>query len=208
MSTRFNTTAGWVLFAGIVALGFTSVSGKFFSADKVHRPDQMGFPIEGAEEEGGADSGPSLATLLASADLAKGESVFGKCVSCHTINQGGADGIGPNLYAVMGGKVGGHIAGYAYSAALSGVGGTWGFENMDAWLTSPRAFANGTKMSFAGLGKSEDRANLIAYLNAQGSNLPLPAAEEPAAEEEVPADESENADAAAEEAAGEEASDA
>ena len=68
----------------------------------------------------------------------------------------------------------GHVAGYSYSDALRSVGGTWTWEAMDAWLRSPRTFAPGTKMTFAGLGDAEDRANLMAYLNAQGSNMPLP----------------------------------
>src|SRR3546814_4603688 len=67
----------------------------------------MGYPIEGVEPEGGegAEAGPSIATLLASADPAKGEAVFKKCVACHTVNQGGANGIGPNLYAVVGEEI-------------------------------------------------------------------------------------------------------
>ena len=120
------------------------------------------------EEEGAADSGPSLATLLASGSASAGEGVFAKCTACHTIAQGGADGIGPNLYGVMGTGIGQHVAGFAYSSALSGHGGEWNFENMDAWLTSPRAFANGTKMSFAGLSNPEDRANVILYLLENG----------------------------------------
>ena len=83
----------------------------------------------------------------------------------------------------MGEEIGHGKHGFAFSAALAGMGGSWDFEKMNAWLTSPRKFAPGTKMSFAGLSSPEDRANLIVYLNAQGSNLPLPAAEAaPAAE--------------------------
>jgi cytochrome c len=179
MEDRFNTIAGWALGSGIVALGLSIVSGMYFEADKDHPPHEMGYVIEGVAAEGGAEEVP-LATLLAAADIAKGESVFKKCTSCHTINSGGANGIGPNLFGVMGQPIGKHVAGFAYSSALSGHGGDWTFENMDAWLKSPKKFADGTKMTFAGLGKPEDRANLLAYLNAQGSNLPLPAA--PAAE--------------------------
>lgn len=182
MGDKFNTIAGWVLFGGIVALGLSSVSSRVFSADKPHAPHEPGYEIVAAEE-GEADAGPSLATLLAAADAAKGEKIFAKCTACHTIDAGGANGIGPNLHGVLGQPVGKHVAGFAYSGALSGHGGTWDFANMDAWLASPKAFAPGTKMSFAGLSKPEDRANLIAYLNAQGSNLPLPTPEEPAVED-------------------------
>src|SRR3546814_6655406 len=100
----------------------------------------MGYPIEGVEPEGGegAEAGPSIATLLASADPAKGEAVFKKCVACHTVNQGGANGIGPNLYAVVGEEIGTGKAGFAFSDALKSKGGTWTFEALDQWLTSPR----------------------------------------------------------------------
>jgi cytochrome c len=175
MEDRFNTIAGWALFAGIVGLGLTSISSHYFSADKPHRPHHMGYEIEGVEAEGG-EEGPPLATLLASADIAKGEATFAKCTSCHTINAGGTAGIGPNLHGVMGTAIGSHAPGFAYSDALKSHGGNWTWENMDAWLKSPKAFANGTKMTFAGLGKAEDRAALLLYLNSQGSSLPLPAA--------------------------------
>jgi cytochrome c len=182
MNDRFNTIAGWTLFSGVVALGLSSVSAKYFEADKHHRPHEMGYAIEGVEAEGaGGDAGPSFNTLLASADVAKGEKLFGKCVSCHTINAGGPNGIGPNLHGVVGEAIGKGAGGFAFSSALSGKGGNWTFDLLNEWLTSPKAFAPGTKMSFAGLGKTEDRANLIAYLNTQGSNLPLPAADAPAA---------------------------
>ena len=177
-----NTIAGWVLAGGIAALGFSIVSGKYFHAGNPERPEVMGYVIEGVETAGAADAGPSIETLLQTADAAAGEKVFGKCAACHTINQGGANGIGPNLWATMG-KPHAHVAGFAYSDALKSIPGNWDWTNMDAWLASPRKYADGTKMTFAGLGKAEDRANLMVYLNAQGSNLPLPAA--PVAEEPV-----------------------
>jgi cytochrome c len=176
MDDRFNTIAGWALFAGIVALGGSIVSGKLFHAE---RPEKMGYAIEGVEAEGGAgaDAGPGLNTLLASADVAAGEKVFGKCAACHTVNQGGANGIGPNLYATVGEAVAEGKGGFAFSDALKKKGGKWTFDQLDAWLKSPREYAPGTKMTFAGLGNGVDRANVIAYMNAQGSNLPLPAAD-------------------------------
>ncbi len=177
MEDRFNTTAGWVLFAGIVALGASSVAGHYFSADKPHRPEKMGYVIEGVVEEGGEEAAAvPIETLLASADAAKGEASFKKCMACHTIAAGGANGIGPNLHGIMGLPVGKHSAGFAYSADLSGHGGNWDWANMDAWLKNPKKFAAGTKMSFAGLGDAQERANLMVYLNSQGSSLALPAA--------------------------------
>jgi len=193
MSDRFNTAAGWALFAGIVALGGAIVSSKIFHEE---RPEKMGYAIEGVEAEGeaGAASGPGLNTLLASADVAAGEKVFAKCAACHTVNQGGANGIGPNLYATVGEEIGHGKAGFAFSEALKGEGGSWTFEALDHWLKSPREFAPGTKMTFAGLGNPADRANLIAWLNTQGSNLPLPAADAaPAAAEGANAAEAGNA---------------
>ena len=180
MGDRFNTVAGWALFAGIIALGGAIVSSKYFHDE---RPEQMGYAIEGVEVEGEAgDSGPGLNTLLATADVAAGEKVFAKCAACHTANSGGANGIGPNLFGVVG-KAHGHLAGFAYSEALKSVPGNWTFEALDKWLKSPREYAPGTKMTFAGLGNPADRANLIAWLNTQGSNLPLPAADAPPAAE-------------------------
>lgn len=177
MADRFNTIAGWTLFSGIVAIGLGSLSGHYFGADKVHRPEKMGYAIAGVEAEGdGAKAAVPIETLLATADAAKGEATFKKCASCHTVNSGGANGIGPNLFGVFGKPIGKHAAGFAYSPALSGKGGNWDFAAMNEWLTNPKKFAEGTKMSFAGLGDAAERANLMVYLNAQGSNLPLPAA--------------------------------
>src|SRR5688572_28293481 len=132
MDDRFNTIAGWTLFGGIVALGFASVSRHYFEADKAHRPHEMGYAIEGVVVEGeGGEAAVPLPNLLAAADPAKGEAIFAKCKACHTIDQGGANGIGPNLYAIMGKLIGKSAAGFAYSADLAGKGGTWDFAAMD-----------------------------------------------------------------------------
>lgn len=176
MDNRFNTIAGWVLFSGIVALGLSSLSGHFFKADKPHRPHEMGFAIAGVVEEGeGGQAETPIEALLASADPAKGEATFKKCASCHTVNQGGANGIGPNLYAVMGEAVATGRGGFAFSDALKAKGGKWDWAAMNEWLANPKKYAEGTKMSFAGITDPAERANLMVYLNTQGSNLPLPA---------------------------------
>ena len=165
MSDRFNTTAGWVLFSGIVALGLASLSGHYFRADKHNRPEKMGFAIEGVAEEGaGGAAATPIEALLATADVAKGEASFKKCAACHTANQGGANGIGPNLYAVLGDGVAAGRGGFAFSDALKAKGGKWDWATLNEWLTNPKAFANGTKMSFAGLTDGQERANVIAYL--------------------------------------------
>lgn len=190
MSDRSNTILGWALFGGIVALGLGIVSGEYFHPE---HPETGGFPIEGAEEAGaggGAAAEAPIANVLATADAAAGEAIFKKCAACHTITPGGANGIGPNLHGIMGKPQAAH-AGFAYSDALKAVGKSWTFEEMNHWLKSPKSYANGTKMSFAGLGKIEDRAALMLYMNAQGSNLPLPA---PVAEAAPAGDEAAAAD--------------
>ncbi len=183
MDNRSNTIAGWVLAGCVAALGLSIASGMVFHAE---RPEKMGYPIEGVEAEGGAAAADvPIATLLATADVAKGADVFKKCTACHTIAAGGPAGVGPNLHGVLGKPIAGGA--FAYSAALKSKGGAWGFDNMNEWLKSPRKFADGTKMTFAGLGNVQDRANVIAYMNSEGSNLPLPAAPAAGAEAAVPA---------------------
>lgn len=172
MDDRSNTIAGWVLFGMASALGFSILSGKYFHADSPEAPENPGYAIKGAEktEEKGEDP---IGVMMASADASAGEKVFQKCTACHSIDKGGANGVGPNLYGIMG-KPHAAVAGFSYSDALSGIDAKWGFEEMDAWLKSPKRYASGTKMSFAGLSKGEDRAAVILYLN-QKSDAPLPA---------------------------------
>jgi cytochrome c len=177
MNDRFNTIAGWTLFGGILALGLSSLSGHYFGANKPERPETMGYPIAGADEGAGGAAAvvEPIGNRLAKADAAKGEAIFAKCKACHTVDQGGANGIGPNLWAVLGDAIGQGRGGFAFSDSLKGKGGKWDFATIDTWLTNPKAFADGTKMSFAGLTDPMDRANVILYLNSKGSNLPLPA---------------------------------
>lgn len=176
MDDRFNTIAGWTLFAGIVALGASIVAGESFHSE---RPEHMGYPIEGVvqEGEGAAEAEKPIEFYLASADPAAGEQVFKKCTACHNADKGGSNALGPNLWGVLGEEVGKGANGFAFSPALSGVGGTWNWDNLSQWLTSPKKFAPGTKMTFAGLSNPQDRANVIAFLNAHSdAPKPLPAA--------------------------------
>lgn len=175
MDDRFNTIAGWVLFAGIVALGSSIVAGEMFHSE---RPEKMAYPIEGVavEGEGGAAAELPIETYLAKADVAKGQQVFNKCAACHNADKGGANQTGPNLWGVMGEPVG-QGKGFAFSDALSKKGGAWNWDNLAQWLSSPKAFAPGTKMTFAGLGNPQDRADVIAFLNSHSdAPKPMPAA--------------------------------
>lgn len=196
MTDRLNTIFGWLLGAGVVALLLRFGVGLIMP--DTERPEELGYVIAVADA-GGAEAGPDLATLLAQGDAAAGEATFAKCIACHTIASGGAAGIGPNLYGVLGTPIGSHAPGFAYSDALSGHGGEWTFENIDAWLASPRAFANGTKMSFAGLSDPQERANVALYLLANGGGpaLPTPVVAEAPAEGEEAAEAAEGEDAAA-----------
>ncbi|KPP89457.1 cytochrome c family protein [Erythrobacter sp. HL-111] len=190
-SDLFNTAAGWVLFAGVVGLGLSVLSDKYFHGyDPSDLPtERMGYVVEGVEEEGAADAGPTLAQVLADADPEAGAKVFAKCQSCHNVEEGGPNGVGPNLHGVMGKPIAANAPGFNYSGALKEKGGEWTWENMSDWLASPRNFASGTSMSFAGLGSIEDRANVMAYLAENGGAPPKPEPEAPAAEEAAPAEE-------------------
>ncbi|PYC46567.1 cytochrome c family protein [Litorivita pollutaquae] len=128
-----------------------------------------GYVIEVASDEGAAseaEEGPTFEELLASADVGKGAKVFGKCKACHKVEDG-ANATGPFLYGIVNRAVGA-VDGFGYSGALVAVAETWTPENLDHFLENPKGFAPGTKMSFAGLKKPADRANLIAYLDTLG----------------------------------------
>src|SRR3546814_11225452 len=122
---------------------------------------KMGCPIEGVEAGGGdgGDTVAPIATRLASADAGNGADVFKKCTACHTDTQGGPNGIGPNLWEVVGDKIATGRGGFAFSDALKSVGGTWTFDALDAWFTSPRKFANGTK-----IGRASWRERVCQYV--------------------------------------------
>jgi cytochrome c len=178
MDDRFNTIAGWVLFAGIIGLGGSVIVGELFHSEA---PEQEGYAIEGAQEGAGgaAEAEKPIEFYLASADPTKGADVFKKCAACHNADKGGANQLGPNLWGVVGAPIG-EGRGFAWSDALGKHGGTWDWDSLSKWLTSPKTFAPGTKMTFAGLSKPEDRANVIAFLN-QHSDSPKPMPAPPAA---------------------------
>lgn len=171
------------VFAAVIASALLIMLIRTVSESTFHQEygDKPAFSIEVASADGAAEvveEGPSLAELLAGADATKGARQWAKCRSCHTVEKGGANGTGPNLYGVIGRAVAG-VAGAKYSGDLAALGGTWSYELMDAWLKSPKAVAKGTSMGFAGIRKDGARADLIAYLAGMSDNpLPFPAIEE------------------------------
>jgi cytochrome c len=167
----------------------------FLGGTLVHvREHESAMQVAGAPEGGATATAPAtevdLGTLLASASPEKGEKVFGKCKACHTIEQGGKNGVGPNLWNVVGGPKA-HIEGFVYSDALAARHGeTWSYDSLDAFLASPKDYVKGTKMSFAGVKDPQDRADVIAYLRANTTNpppLPEPAPEATPAAAAAPA---------------------
>lgn len=184
-SYEFNKIAGWVLAAMISVLGLSILTGYMFPT---HAPEKPGFVVEGVEEEGSggaaAEAEKPIAFYLASANPAKGEAQFKKCAACHTIAKGAPAAIGPNLWGILGLKHA-HMASFGYSPAMQGTHDkTWDWDALSHWIENPKKYIPGNKMSFAGIGKAQDRADLIAYLNTQSdSPQPLPAvpAEAPAA---------------------------
>ncbi|KJS36610.1 MAG: hypothetical protein VR74_12255 [Hyphomonas sp. BRH_c22] len=186
-----NKILGALLATALGLMGLHQLSGIVFShgsgaephgeehAEATSMSEQMcakyAYCVEVAGSGGGSEVVEAvfdLGAALASADASKGERAFkAQCSTCHTITEGGANGTGPNLYGVVGAAKAAH-AGFAYSAALSGMSGDWSYENLNAWLENPSAYARGTSMSFAGLRRDPDRVNVIAYLVANSPNAP------------------------------------
>lgn len=103
---------------------------------------------------------------FAEGDAAVGEKVFRKCKACHTVEEGGKHRVGPNLHGIVG-REAGIAEGYRYSKAMAESGLVWDVANLTGYLRKPRAFMKGTKMSFAGLRKDKEIADVIAYMEAQ-----------------------------------------
>ena len=159
-------------------MGSSIVAGEYFHSE---RPEKMGYPIAGVQEEGAgaAEAEKPIEFYLASADPAKGQQVFNKCMACHNADKGGANQLGPNLWGVVGEPIGqGRAA--SPSRTRSRRSAAPGTGTISAkWLDSPKAFAPGTKMTFAGLSNPQDRADVIAFLN-QHSDSPQPLPKAPA----------------------------
>lgn len=174
----FNKIAGAVLATGLAIVGLQQLTAGVFAPEKPAKP---GYAVEISEEGGEgapkAEAPIDWGTVLPTADVSKGEAVFAKCKSCHNADQGGANGTGPNLWGVVGRKPGSH-PGFAYSSAMEAFGAeqpVWDYEHISAFIKEPQKHLPGTKMTFVGLKKPEDRIDVIAYLRQQGGTLPIPA---------------------------------
>jgi cytochrome c len=174
----FNKVAGAVLATGLAIVGLREISSGVFAPHPVEKPGYAIAVVEDTGEGGAAAEAPiDWGTVLPVADVKAGEAVFAKCKSCHTVDAGGANGTGPNLHGTLGKKPGTH-PGFAYSQAMIEHGnkvGVWGYEEISEFLKAPQKHVSGTKMTFVGLKKPEDRIAVIAYLHAEGSTLPFPA---------------------------------
>jgi cytochrome c len=162
--------AGIGLVFGLVVLGFSVLASKVLYHPKTLVKRGFEIEIKTAEQIAAEKNKPKvkidIAQMIANADLKAGAKVFKKCASCHTTNQGGANKVGPNLYAVIG-RNKASKSGFSYSDALKMKGGIWSIEDLNQWLLKPKDFVPKNKMAFAGLKKDKDRANVIAYLKQQ-----------------------------------------
>ena len=181
-SFEFNKIAGAVLASVLVIIGVQHLAEIIYHTEDAN---PLTYPVEVADAGHGGDAAADkpveviipFTQLLASADASQGAKVFKKCASCHTLPEGGNNGTGPNLFGIVGRDVGSSSE-FSYSQPMATLGGTWTFDRLNEFLTKPKAYLPDTKMSFAGIKKAQKRADLVAFLNQNGSNLPVPAANE------------------------------
>ncbi len=170
-SFEINKLIAAVLVTVLLIFGVNKISDIIFDIEK---PSVEGYKVEiktnNSSSQTKKEDQIDISSLLALGDPDTGKKVYKKCAACHSINQDGANKIGPKLYNVVGRTVG-SISDYKYSKALTSYGKEWTFEELNAFLIKPAAWIKGNKMGFAGLKKDEDRASVILYLN-QNSDSP------------------------------------
>jgi cytochrome c len=180
-SFELNKILGAILGTCLIVLALNIGAGAIFAPEKPAKP---GYAIA-AQEQGGA-AAPSAAkepeqpieTLMAAASAEKGQATAKQCAACHTFEKGGPNRVGPNLWGIIG-RPKASVAGFNYSAAMKAKGGNWSYDDLNKFLANPRGFIQGTNMSFAGLARDSQRADVIGFLRAQAdSPAPLPKAAE------------------------------
>ena len=173
-----NKMAAALLSALLVAFGSSAlldiIQGKRFTPKQGYTlPVKPPAAEETTPKAAGVDF-PKVAELMQKASVENGQTVFKKCATCHTPNEGGKHGTGPNLWNIVGRKIG-SAEGFNYSSAVKGKGGEWTFENLAKYLYDPKAFIPGNRMAFAGVKDPAELADLLAYLRTLSSNpAPLP----------------------------------
>lgn len=207
-SFEFNKIAGALLGTVFVLFSISIVSDAIFATPS---PATPGYLIEADEVEaaaGGGGASPAapeeIGPLLAEADVDAGEAVFKRCTACHTVDQGGPNRVGPNLWDIVDRPIAAH-EGFSYSAAMTEFSQdgsvVWDYEHLNGFILAPRSYIKGTAMTYSGLKKLDDRVNLIAYLRTLSDDpapLPEPSAADEASSE--PEDAETDADAAQEDA--------
>jgi cytochrome c len=193
-SFEWNKIIGAVLGSLIFIFVIRTVAENVYETEK---PEKAGYVVEGVVEDTGGpavaaapEEMPDWGTVLASADVAAGKTVSGRCLQCHTLGKGEPNKIGPNIYAVVDEARGEGRNGFSFSSAMKAKGGTWTYDELFKFLKSPGAYINGTKMSFAGLRNAQDRINLIAFLRSNADSpaaIPAPAPKKEAAPAAAPA---------------------
>ncbi len=178
-SFELNKILGAILGTCLFTLALSIAAGAIFTPEKPAKP---GYDIAVQEAPAGGEAAkPAVAEdpiekLLASSDVSKGLNTAKQCLACHTFEKGGPNRVGPNLWGVVG-RPKGSEAGFDCSAAMKAKGGNWTIDDLNQFLTKPAAFVPGTKMTFAGLARGPQRADVIAYLNSLAdSPAPLPKA--------------------------------